>query len=143
MAPSNYRSDAVGYADGMIFKVIVASARYEYERIKMFATTYLLFTLIVISLIFLIFIEEIDHTFRFPVPVIYMVLLLLGEIATIFPVQWASGIEAYKVYERCIILSDWTSFLLILFIVYYLIGWIKIRFNIKGISDERKKYQCV
>ncbi|MBR6147714.1 MAG: hypothetical protein IKQ44_05050 [Lachnospiraceae bacterium] len=139
LSPGNYRTDSTVTSTDKFLEVFKGSAIYEYERIKMFITEYPLFITVILIFIILFLISDSKYTYSFPVPLIYTILLVLGELATIFPTQWASGVEAYAVYERCIIISDWTSFLLIFLIVFYWTGWIKVRFNIEGISSGKTR----
>ncbi len=137
LAPGNYKNGAAHEdAFDRLIVTFKGSFLYEFDRLRMFAKENPLFICIILVILIVFIISERHFKYRFPIPGVYTVLLILGEVGVIFPLQWVSDRETYAVYERCIIVSDWASFLILMLIVFYWTGWIKCRLKYTGLKNS-------
>lgn len=134
-APGNFRGENANE----VLDCIIGASKFVINRWILFGKQSILLWGIIIVLIVLFIFNRNITAYKYPLPITFSLLMFVGTIATIFPVMYSSNVAAYDVYERAMIVSDWTMYIALFLTTFYWTGWISVRLANKTVVSQKSE----
>lgn len=123
-APSSLNT--VGEEEGKLFLSLKQSAFFVYERamelLRGFPVIGILFLLL---LVLLLFADKQEDNYKFPLPILFSILIVLAQVIATYPVILAYSYETAKIMHRTLFVMDMFFYISGVTVVFYWAGWVK------------------
>lgn len=128
LAPSS--RNTVNTQDNGVLDSVFNSCRMVWERTReMLFGHPIIIVLFVILFLVMITSHNKDHIYKFPVPILFTLVMGLAQIIVTYPIILAYGIECARIMHRTLFVTDLFFYLSIMIVIYYWIGWIIVHFG--------------
>lgn len=135
VCPANFARHGDPLTIGGIGQMVAESVGYLVHRYRQLLG-FPVFCAILVMLILLLIHTEGKSTFKFPLPAVFTLVMLLMPAVVVFPVILGYSSEVYRIMDRAIFISDLAIYLFLLMILCYWRGWISRKFGKININSK-------
>lgn len=139
VAPGNYMRKGTPITGEEIYETAIGTLKYTFERFEMYFKEFPLFPAILLILfIILLKCECKNYQYKFWVPILFSIVMVLSVAIIIFPVALGYSMEVYAIMERSNFISDLAIFTFFFFILFYFRGWLAVKLPKVKFSYNRR-----
>ncbi len=134
VCPANFSNHGEAFTLADVGSVVMESVNYVGERYRQLLD-FPVFCAILVALMLILVHAQGKSTFKFPLPVIFTLVMSMMAAVVVFPVMLGYSSEVYGIMDRAIFISDFAIYWFLLMVLLYWRGWINRKFgkiNIQG-----------
>jgi len=127
LAPSTFNT--VGQKEGRLLETVLETGSFLMERTLYYVSEYTIVVILLVILFLYVFFCEKTSEDKYPIPIFFVLAMILAQYLVHFPVVYAYGIECCKIMQRTMFVSDMVSAFTWAQIVIYLAKWLRTKVN--------------